>query len=47
MAATINAARFAIEKPPVIIFEPISTWAISLKAQKIRTSYEMGWLERN
>jgi hypothetical protein len=51
-APQTNAAIFAIEIPWVItVANPsptwASTWGSSLKSQKIRTSYEMGWLERN
>jgi hypothetical protein len=31
----------------MVVLTWVRTWGLSLKSQKIRTSYEMGWLERN
>ena len=45
-----NARKLPIERPLVILSanEPTwaRTWSLPLKSQKIRTSYEMGWLEK-
>ena len=41
--AILNTERALVE----IELTWARTWALSLKSQKIRTSYEVGWMERN
>ena len=50
-APEINTAILAPENQAILLFAPVvswaRTWVLSLISQKMRTSYEIRWLEKN